>query len=165
LPNAGSERFVYAIALGSNRRHHRHGAPGAVIEAAIAKLGGKVVARSAIRETAPLGPSKRRYANAAILLRSRRNPANMLAKLKSIEAAFGQRRGQRWAARTLDLDIILWSGGIHAARGLSIPHPAFRTRAFVLDPLAGIAPRWRDPLSGLTIRHLKARLDRPRARA
>jgi 2-amino-4-hydroxy-6-hydroxymethyldihydropteridine diphosphokinase len=58
----------------------------------------------------------------------------------------------------LDLDIVLWSGGAWASPGLTIPHPRFRTRQFVLGPAASIAPTWRDPLSGLTLRQLAYRL-------
>lgn len=83
-------------------------------------------------------------------------PGALLARLKAIEAAFGRRRGQCWGARVIDLDIILWSGGAWASPGLTIPHPAFRGRDFVLRPLAQIAPGWRDPVSGRTIRQLVA---------
>ena len=65
----------------------------------------------------------------------------------------------------LDLDILLWSEGAFEAPGLCIPHIAFADRRFVLDPLARIAADWRDPRSGLTIYHLKARLDRKRPAA
>ena len=63
-------------------------------------------------------------------------------------------------ARVIDLDIILWSGGIHASRSLAVPHPAFRERSFVLGPLAQLAPDWRDPVTQLTVRQLAARLTR-----
>jgi 2-amino-4-hydroxy-6-hydroxymethyldihydropteridine diphosphokinase len=112
-------------------------------------------------ETAPLGPSRRRYANAAVLIETADAPAALLARLKRIERSFGRRRAQRWAARVLDLDIILWSGGRFAGAALTIPHPAFRTRNFVLVPLRQIAPAWRDPLTGLSIRHLTIRSARP----
>jgi 2-amino-4-hydroxy-6-hydroxymethyldihydropteridine diphosphokinase len=58
----------------------------------------------------------------------------------------------------LDLDIILWSGGPFEAPGLTVPHPAFRERAFVLDPIAELVPGWRDPITGLTVRQLLHRL-------
>lgn len=113
-------------------------------------------------ETAPLGPSRRRYANAAALIDTDLAPPALLALLKRVERDFGRRRGQRWSARVLDLDIILWSGGCFAASGLTIPHPAFRTRAFVLRPLGTIAPAWRDPLTSLTPLQLSAHLTHPK---
>jgi 2-amino-4-hydroxy-6-hydroxymethyldihydropteridine diphosphokinase len=63
----------------------------------------------------------------------------------------------------LDLDIILWSGGCWEGGGLIVPHPAFRERRFVLEPLAELAPTWRDPISGATMRQLLAALKRGRA--
>jgi 2-amino-4-hydroxy-6-hydroxymethyldihydropteridine diphosphokinase len=59
----------------------------------------------------------------------------------------------------LDLDIILWSEGPWESAGLVIPHPDFRERGFVLDPLDEIAPGWRDPLAHATIRQLRHRLN------
>ena len=89
----------------------------------------------------------------------------MLAHLKSVERGHGRRPGRRWGDRVLDLDIIGWSGGIWASKDLSIPHPAFRARRFVLAPLVEIVPGWRDPVMHLTARQLLARLDRKRPRA
>jgi 2-amino-4-hydroxy-6-hydroxymethyldihydropteridine diphosphokinase len=146
----------YVIALGSNRRG-RHGTPAHEVRAALAAIG-DVVMTSPLVTTAPLGPARRRFVNAAALLESEDSPPELLARLKTIEAAFGRRRGQRWTDRVIDLDIILWSGGAWASDGLTVPHPEFRQRAFVLRPLAAIVPDWRDPLTGLTIRQLAARL-------
>lgn len=145
---------LYAIALGSNRRGHA-GPPRAVLRAAVEALAtlGEVRAVSPIIDTPPLGPSQRRFANAAALVAIAAPPDRVLAALKAIEARFGRRRGRRWGARVLDLDLILWSGGAWASPGLVIPHPAWRTRDFVLAPLAAIAPDWRDPLSGRRVRH------------
>ena len=152
----------YLIALGSNRRHHRHGAPAAVLQAALAALSDEGIgleATSPIVASAPLGPSLRRYANGAALVRFAGTPDRLLERLKRIEAAFGRRRGgQRWAARVLDLDVVLWQGGAWSSPGLTVPHVAFRNRAFVLGPAMQIAPRWRDPLTGLTLTQLYARL-------
>ncbi|MBS0480500.1 MAG: 2-amino-4-hydroxy-6-hydroxymethyldihydropteridine diphosphokinase [Proteobacteria bacterium] len=148
----------YAIAFGSNRRG-RHGGPADEVRAALAAVGG-VVAVSSLIVTAPLGPSSRRFANAAALVASEELPPAMLARLKAIEVDFGRRPGRRWGERVIDLDIALWSGGIWADDRLTIPHPAFRDRRFVLDPLAQIVSGWRDPLTGLTIRQLAARLTR-----
>ncbi|MCW3835340.1 2-amino-4-hydroxy-6-hydroxymethyldihydropteridine diphosphokinase [Sphingomonas canadensis] len=158
----------YAIALGSNRPG-RHGPPERMLAAALAALGG-VIAASPVIRTAPIGPSIRRFANAAAIIASDETPPALLRRLKRIERDFGRRPGQRWGARTIDLDIILWSGGTWAGdgrrggagHGLIVPHTAFRERRFVLDPLAAIAPDWRDPVSGLSVRQLAARLRRPR---
>lgn len=152
----------YLIALGSNQRHPHFGDPRAVVAAAMDILDetlGKVSARSPIIDSAPVGPSQRRYANAALVLKSKLDPPALLHCLQEAETAFGrQRRGQRWRARPLDLDIVLWDGGIFASPELLVPHPLFRDRDFVLGPAAAIAPRWRDPISGLTLRQLHARL-------
>ena len=149
-------RTTYAIALGSNRAG-RHGAPERELAAAAAALG-EVVALSPVLRTPPLGPSQRRFANAVALIESDEEPPVLLARLKRIEREFGRRRGRRWGARVIDLDIILWSDGAWADAGLVIPHPRFRERGFVLMPLARVAPDWRDPLSGRTMRQLCARL-------
>jgi 2-amino-4-hydroxy-6-hydroxymethyldihydropteridine diphosphokinase len=156
----------YLIALGSNVRHHSFGPPERVLLAALAVLertAVKVTRASPALRSAPLGPSRRRYANSAALIKTRLGPAALLEQLQAIERAFGRRRGgQRWSARVLDLDIVLWSGGAWASPELIIPHPAFRSRDFVLGPATRIAPQWRDPLSGLTLQQLHARLTRPR---
>ncbi len=151
----------YLIALGSNQRHARHGSPRQVLQAAVAALGSKVDAVSRVIDTAPLGPSRRRYANAAVVMRSKRDPERMLAKLKAIERKFGRRRGgMRWGPRVLDLDIILWDHGMWSTPGLNVPHISFRSRKFVLGPAAAIAPGWHDPVSGLSLAQLNARLTR-----
>src|SRR3546814_18590231 len=80
-------------------------------------------------------------------------PRELLALLKTIEVRFGRRmRGQKWRERVLDLDIVLWSGGCWHDGGLIVPHRLFRDRQFVLEPAAGIAGGWRDPVTGLTLR-------------
>jgi 2-amino-4-hydroxy-6-hydroxymethyldihydropteridine diphosphokinase len=154
------------IALGSNMRHHRHGLPARVLATAIKAMEGEgliVRAISPVLHSVPLGPSKRRYANSAALIETKLAPDDLLDLLKAIEAAFGRRfSGQRWVARVLDLDIVLWSGGPWSSPGLTIPHIEFRNRAFVLAPALAIAPSWRDPISGLSLRQLYTRLTRPR---
>ena len=151
----------YAIALGSNRRHGRHGGPAGVVAAAIDALRdlGEVEAASTIRATPALGPAGRGFANAVALLTAEVEPDELLDELKRIERDFGRRGGRRWGPRVLDLDIILWSEGAWGGQP-TIPHPAFRGRLFVLAPLAEIAPGWRDPLSGLNVRQLLFRLAR-----
>lgn len=156
----------YLIALGSNMRHHRCGRPRDVLRAALDECAarGLVTERvSSIFHTPPLGPSRRRYANAAAIIAARLAPEALLDRLQDIERRFGRRPGgRRWRARPLDLDIVLWEGGVFASDRLVIPHPAFRQRDFVLRPAVQIAPGWRDPLTGLTLQHLHTRLTRAR---
>ena len=94
------------------------------------------------------------------MIESKHTPDTLLKKLKKIERAVGRRPGRRWGDRPLDLDIIAWSGGIWGSSALTIPHPEFRKRRFVLAPLCEIAPDWRDPVTHLTARQLLARLDK-----
>jgi 2-amino-4-hydroxy-6-hydroxymethyldihydropteridine diphosphokinase len=159
-------RQRYLVALGSNVRHHRHGLPPQVLAAALSALaaaGVTIESASPVLSSAPIGPSRRRYANSAAVIATLLDPEDLLALLKQIECAFGRRQhGERWTARVLDLDIVLWSVGAWSSSSLTIPHPAFRVRPFVLDPSVSIAAMWRDPLSHLTLRQLRARLTRPR---
>ena len=145
----------YLVALGANLRG-RHGGPARTVRAAAQAIGARKLSR--VIASAPVGPSIRRFANAVALVDDDDDPPAMLARLKRIERDFGRRRGQRWGARIIDLDLIGWSGGAWRSRGLAIPHPRFRDRAFVLEPLLAVAPAWRDPVTGLSVRRLHARL-------
>ena len=156
---------LYAIAIGSNRPHGRHGRPPQVVEAAIAKLDEKfgLFDASPILINAAHGGAGRDFANAVALVESGAEPPEMLAVLKSLEREFGRRRGRRWGTRVLDLDIIAWSGGKWRARGLHVPHRSATERSFVMGPLATIVPGWR--LDGyLTAHHFAHRLARSRAK-
>lgn len=156
----------YLIALGSNKRHQRHGRPERVLAAALAEMERcklKLKAAGPVIRSAPIGPSLRRYANSAAVIETGQSPEELLVLLKAIERSFGRRAGgRRWSSRVLDLDIVLWSGGTWSSPGLTVPHIAFRQRRFVLDPAVAIAGAWRDPLTGLTLRQLHSRLTRPR---
>ncbi len=147
---------TYLIALGGNV-FGPWGRPKQLLQRF---AGATVLASSAIYKTVPLGHGRRRYANAVALIETDLAPPALLAHLKAIERAHGRRPGRRWGSRPLDLDIIGWSGGVWRSRTLTIPHPTFRERRFVLAPLVEIAPGWRDPVTRLTARHLLARLDR-----
>lgn len=158
------QTHLYAVAVGSNRPHGRHGRPTGVVQAAIAELDREF----SLFDASPLllnpasGGAGRDFANAVAIVESGLEPPAMLGALKAIERAFGRRPGKRWGTRVLDLDILAWDGGRWADRRLTIPHPALEQRAFMLFPLAAIAPRW--PLRGnLTARHLAARLGKRRA--
>jgi len=166
LPAAPVHR--YALGLGSNRPVRGGESPEALVKRICGLLDERpfrLVACSPIIRTAPVGPSLRRYANAAAIVETPLPPPEMLRRLKQIERAYGRRRGQRWGARPIDLDILLWDGGPWADGALVVPHRLLRERDFVLRPLARVAPGWRDPMSGFTIRHLLARLQKPCTKA
>ncbi|WP_366048631.1 2-amino-4-hydroxy-6-hydroxymethyldihydropteridine diphosphokinase, partial [Sphingorhabdus sp. EL138] len=169
LPRIFDLSHLYLIGIGSNQPHPVIGTPNNIIPHAIAALEMgdiDVFAHSATIQSSPMGPSSRRFANAAAVIATQLPPPTLLARLHEIESHFGRvRRGQNWGARVLDLDILLWSGGMWADSNpaLSIPHPGLRSRGFVLTPAAMVAPDWRDPMTGLTIRHLQSRFNRPKA--
>lgn len=151
----------YAIAIGSNRPHGRHGRPPAVVAAAIAELD----ARFTLFDASPIllnpaaGGAGRDFANAVALIESDLSPSALLAALKDMERDFGRRAGRRWGPRVLDLDILAWDGGRVRSRDLVIPHARLVERPFMLNPLASIAPHW--PIDGaVTARHLAHRLAR-----
>ena len=150
---------LYAIAIGSNRRHVRYGPPSGVVAAAIAGLDAAfgLFAASPIVLNPAIGGAGREFANAVALVETALHPEAMLAAVKTIERAFGRRPGRRWGMRVLDLDLVAWSGGKFSSRRLTIPHPRLASRDFVLGPLAAIAPEWRI-IGALTPRHLAARL-------
>jgi 2-amino-4-hydroxy-6-hydroxymethyldihydropteridine diphosphokinase len=154
---------LYAIAIGSNRPHGRYGRPPQVVEAAIARLDEEfgLFDASPIVLNPAIGNAGRDFANAVALVESDLEPPEMLRRIKGIERDFGRRRGKHWAARVLDLDISLWSGGRFRSRSLNVPHYRLERRSFVLEPLAAIAPGWR-VRGAVTARHLAHRLARRR---
>ncbi len=162
---------TYLIALGSNMRVPGVGAPRAVLGAALEALedaGFAVLAAAPIIDSDPIGPSLRRYANSACVVESDRGPLQALAQLQKIERQFGrtraQRRGQRWRARALDLDIALWSGGCWQSSELEIPHRELLRREFVLRPASAVAPHWIIPGANWTVNQAYAKLKKPRPR-
>ncbi|MBV7256846.1 2-amino-4-hydroxy-6-hydroxymethyldihydropteridine diphosphokinase [Pacificimonas sp. WHA3] len=153
--------MAIVIALGSNRAHGRHGAPRRVVAAALRALADAGIAverRSRIHTTAPLGPSQRRYANAVAAVATDLPPGALLGLLHDIEDDFGRRRQRRWGARVLDLDLIAYHDRVRGGPGLYLPHPAMHLRRFVLAPMMEVAPTWRHPILGLTVRQMYARL-------
>ena len=150
---------LYAIALGSNRRHIRYGRPAGVVEAAISRLDAEfdLFDASPIILNKAVGGAGRDFANAVALVESRLGPEAMLSAVKRIERDFGRRSGKRWGSRVLDLDLVAWDGDRFVSRRLAIPHPRLKDRDFVLGPLAAIAPEWKVK-DGLTVRHLLSRL-------
>ncbi|MGF7169456.1 2-amino-4-hydroxy-6-hydroxymethyldihydropteridine diphosphokinase [Sphingobium xanthum] len=158
-------KHLYAIGIGSNRALSHRLMPLGIIAATLALLDEAplaLLANAPIISSRPIGPSQRTYANTAALVASHLPPLAMLDHLQSIERLFRRRRYRRWGARTLDLDLLLWSGGKVREKRLIVPHPAMRNRDFVLTPLTAIAPRWRDPVTGRTVAQLAARLAKPK---
>ena len=139
-----------AVALGSNlgdRRTH--------LEFAIARLANVLdgVRVSSMRETEALDvpDSQPRYLNAVVTGQTALEPAELLSRLLDIEAERGRTRPFPRAPRTLDLDLILYGDRVIESARLIVPHPRFRERRFVLEPLADIAAGWVDPVTGKTI--------------
>ncbi|MDY6806234.1 MAG: 2-amino-4-hydroxy-6-hydroxymethyldihydropteridine diphosphokinase [Cyanobacteriota bacterium] len=154
-----SKKTTVAIALGSNLGNSQ-----ATLELAIDLLdrapGITVKTRSSWYETAPIGPSQPDYLNGCAILEVEREPHSLLGILLDIEREFGRVRLQRWGPRTLDLDLLLFGSLILETPELQIPHPRMRERAFVLVPLAEIAPEWIEPVSGEAIAQLVEKVDR-----
>jgi 2-amino-4-hydroxy-6-hydroxymethyldihydropteridine diphosphokinase len=122
----------------------------------------KVIARSSFwLSPAWPDPSEPAYTNAVVLMSPKRlNPQGVMDRLLRCERAFGRVRGAVWAPRTLDLDLIDFDGLVLRARseaGLSLPHPRCADRAFVLAPLAQVAPGWCHPVTGVSVQDLLAR--------
>jgi 2-amino-4-hydroxy-6-hydroxymethyldihydropteridine diphosphokinase len=112
---------------------------------------------SSFFETDPVGVGEQpRFLNAAATGTTSLSARGLLERLLAIEAAFGRTRPYPGAARTLDLDLILYGDQVIEERDLAVPHPRFRERRFVLEPLNEIAPEWVDPVTGKTIRELLA---------
>lgn len=147
---------IAAVALGSNIGD-RHGH----LVHAVSRLGELLadLAVSSFVETHPEGVIRQpEYLNAAAVGRAKLSPRALLEALQSIERERGRERPFPGAARTLDLDLIIYGSEIVDVPGLTVPHPRFRQRRFVLEPLASIAPDLVDPVTGLTVRELLTRL-------
>ncbi len=158
------ERVTAYVALGSNlgdRDAHLADA----LTALRATPGVQVAAVSAIYETDPLGPPPQGpYLNAAAELRTTLAAPALLAQLQRIEAAAGRTRGpERHAARTLDLDLLLFGAWRIEEPGLSVPHPRLHERAFVLEPLCEIAPYFLHPVLNQRVESLARRVRDPEA--
>lgn len=165
------------IALGGNVPTEQ-GDPAQTLRAALqqlAQMGARVEAVSQFYETpcfpAGAGPD---YVNAAARLTCRSDPQHILSMLHDVEAHFGRERVRRWGQRTLDLDLIAIGDVVLpdvqnycawrdlplerqtqvAPDTLILPHPRVQDRAFVLVPLADVAPDWRHPVSGQTVRQM-----------
>ncbi|HQU67792.1 MAG TPA: 2-amino-4-hydroxy-6-hydroxymethyldihydropteridine diphosphokinase [Albidovulum sp.] len=160
----------------------RYGEPYQSVSAALAAIGevlGRIVSVSRFFQTPAYPPgSGPDFVNAACVIATDLAPAEILARLHAIEADADRQRETRWAARTLDLDLIAvddmvlpdpalqkaWMTlpperqGAEAPPVLILPHPRLQDRAFVLIPLADIAPDWQHPVIGISVRDMLAAL-------
>lgn len=151
------------VALGANLPSII-GPPRSTFEVALASLaqeGGEIVARSRLYQSAPVPKSDQPdYLNSVVAIRTELDPVRLLALLNRIETRFGRHRGERGAARPLDLDLIAYDRVIRDVPPI-LPHPRMHERAFVLLPMAELVPNWRHPRLGLTITDLIAALPAP----
>lgn len=144
---------VAHVALGSNL-----GDRAALIRAAVSAIGAmpgtRVRALSALIETDPVGPpGQGAYLNAAAALTTALNPAELMAGFLAIERELGRDRSrtQRWGPRTVDIDLLLFEHVVIESDRLTLPHPRLHERAFVLRPLAEIAPHATHPRLGRSV--------------
>jgi 2-amino-4-hydroxy-6-hydroxymethyldihydropteridine diphosphokinase len=120
----------------------------------------EVVRVSRFYLTPPLGPPGQPwYVNAAAQVKTRLTPEELLRVLLQVERGLGRERGERWGPRVIDLDLLLYDGEVMEEPGLTIPHPEMHRRAFVLVPLADIAPEAWHPGFRKTARELRDELD------
>ena len=98
------------------------------------------------------------FLNAAAELRTTLSPRELLERLLDVERRLGRERRQRWAPRTIDLDLLLYEDRVIREDDLVVPHPRMHERRFVLEPLARIAPGVMHPELGMTVAALLARL-------
>jgi len=148
------------IGLGSNLGDREAALNGAI--AALGQTPGVVLRSvSSFHETEPVGgpAGQGMFLNAAAVLETTLDPFALLKILQEIENRFGRARTVHWGERTLDLDLLLFGDQIIDTPELSVPHPRFTTRRFVLGPLAEVAPTAVDPVTKRTIAEILTELN------
>ncbi len=154
-PAANSPVAVAAIGLGANLGELETTLREALVE--IARLPRtRLVAASSLYRSAPVDAPGPDYLNAAVLIETALDPAALLVELQRIERHHGRERPHRNAPRTLDLDLLFFGDERLATATLTVPHPRLQERAFVLLPLAEIAPQQVLPRLGRVVDLLPA---------
>jgi 2-amino-4-hydroxy-6-hydroxymethyldihydropteridine diphosphokinase len=120
----------------------------------------EIAATSPLYETAPVGgpPGQGHYLNAVLQITTDLAPGQLLTLCRTVEETFARCRQQRWGARTLDIDLLLYGAFLHDEPELQLPHPRLHLRRFVLAPLADLAPHLPHPRLGSTIKQLLEQL-------
>lgn len=163
-------RSAIFVAMGANLGAN----PRETLEAVIGfmpEMGISPLSVSPFYRTPAMGPTPQPdFVNAVIRCETAHSVTSMMGNLHRIETIFGRIRRERWGPRVIDLDLIDYQGivippqgpqGLAAGAGpipLTLPHPGVCERAFVLLPLADIAPKWRHPVSGDSVAWLIKRL-------
>ncbi|MGH6930170.1 MAG: 2-amino-4-hydroxy-6-hydroxymethyldihydropteridine diphosphokinase [Dongiaceae bacterium] len=146
------------IAVGANLPSPEFGPPRATCEAALEELSRRglgIVRRSRWFETAPIPASDQPwFVNGVAAIHTARSPEALLALLHEMERRFGRERRELNAARILDLDIVAYGDLVRTDPPPILPHPRMHERAFVLLPLADVAPDWRHPADGRPLSEL-----------
>ena len=147
------------LALGSNLGDREKILKGAR-QALDGTSGIRVKASSPLYQTEPVGGPEGQgpYLNAVLEVETELTAPDLLQRCLAVETRFGRRREERWGARTLDVDLLLWGEKVHCEAGLVIPHPRMHLRRFVLAPLRDLAPELGHPLLGMTVDELLAGL-------
>lgn len=123
----------------------------------------RLVAASSLHRTAPWGLlDQPDFTNAVAIVETELAPRELLNRLLAREAAVGRVRREKWGPRVLDLDLLWHGAAILDEPGLSLPHPRLAVRAFVLAPLAEIAPDWHHPVTGMAAREMLQALEAAR---
>jgi len=142
------------ISIGSNLGQRARNCLRAV-ELLTEGAGVEQIRKSSLYETEPWGKAGQPgFINCVVEVTTTLEPRGLLAVLKEIEEEMGRRAGERWGPRTVDLDIVFFGDRVIAEEGLTVPHPRAHERAFVLAPLAEIAPRFVHPVIKKSVKEL-----------
>jgi 2-amino-4-hydroxy-6-hydroxymethyldihydropteridine diphosphokinase len=151
---------MIVIALGSSLPS-RAGTPRQTLDAALDALANNAIVPVKVsrkfESPAWPDPNEPKYTNAVVLVKTDRSPRQLMEILHEIEISFGRKRGIANAPRTLDLDLIDYEGKLEVGPP-ALPHPRMESRAFVLLPLADVAPSWVHPRGGAMLRDLISQL-------